>query len=302
MNLIERYRGCLFGLAAGDALGASIEFKKPGTFLPVTTMQGGGPWQLPPGYWTDDTSMALCLGESLARKGFNPQDQMERYWQWYTSGYMSSIGRCFDTGNTCRQAIRNWAVTQDPLAGSRDPQSAGNGSLMRLAPVPMYYFKQPQTAIEFCGLSSRTTHQAAEAVDACRYYGSLIILALRGMSKQLILSANPFELDLCEKVDEVANGSFKRKEPPDIKGTGYVIDCMEAALWAFYKEHDFKSCVQLAVNLGDDADTTGAVCGQLAGAYYGYAGIPLDWREKLTQSDLIENITYKLFVGAGNRE
>ena len=134
MELEDRYRGSLLGLAAGDALGTTLEFRAPGTFEPIDDMEGGGPFGLEPGQWTDDTSMALCLAESLIScEGFNPLDQMERYRRWYREGYLSSTGTCFDIGNTVRGAIHTFERTGEPYAGPTDPRSAGNGSIMRLA-------------------------------------------------------------------------------------------------------------------------------------------------------------------------
>ena len=170
MELRERYHGCLLGLAAGDALGTTVEFSAPGTFSPVTDMTGGGPFGLREGEWTDDTSMALCLGESLlACDDYDARDQMDRYQRWYREGYMSSTGRCFDIGNTVRQAIHRFEANGEPVAGSIDPNTAGNGSIMRLAPIPLYYLPDPATALSRSRDSSETTHGAAAAVDACEY-------------------------------------------------------------------------------------------------------------------------------------
>ena len=169
MDTIERYRGCLIGLATGDALGTTLEFSKPGSFTPITDMVGKGPFNLTPGQWTDDTSMALCLAESLLEsQGFDPLDQMERYLRWYRQGYLSSTGACFDIGATTRSALQSFERSQDPFSGSSDPRRAGNGSLMRLAPVPMYFARQPAEAIEKGSESSRTTHATLVALDDCR--------------------------------------------------------------------------------------------------------------------------------------
>jgi ADP-ribosylglycohydrolase len=139
-KLRDRYHGALLGLAAGDALGTTLEFKSPGTFRPLTDMVGGGPFNLQPGQWTDDTSMALCLGESLVRcQGFDPKDQMERYCRWWQDGQLSCTGRCFDIGITVSAALSKYTETDDPFSGSVDPHTAGNGSLMRLAPIPLAY-------------------------------------------------------------------------------------------------------------------------------------------------------------------
>ena len=177
----DRYRGCLLGLAAGDALGTTLEFRPPGTFEPIDDIVGGGPFGLEPGQWTDDTSLALCLAESLIeRRGFDAQDQMRRYLRWHDHGHLSSTGRCFDIGNTTFDALETFRGTGNPFAGSQDPRAAGNGSLMRLAPVPMFFAANPREAIDRAADSSRTTHGAVEAVDACRYFAGLLVSAGRG--------------------------------------------------------------------------------------------------------------------------
>ena len=159
----DRFRGCLLGLAAGDALGTTLEFRSPGTFEPIDDMLGGGPFGLQPGQWTDDTSMALCLATSLIeRGGFDARDQMERYVRWWREGYLSSKGYCFDIGNTVSDALSRFERDGDPYAGSTDPQTAGNGSLMRLAPLPMYFGGNATEAIRMAAASSQTTHGARE--------------------------------------------------------------------------------------------------------------------------------------------
>lgn len=301
----DRYRGALAGLAAGDALGTTLEFKRPGTFRPVTDITGGGPFGLKPGQWTDDTSMALCLAESLVeRRGFDPVDQMERYVRWYRRGHMSCTGACFDIGTTTVGALHRFERSREPYCGSADPRTAGNGSIMRLTPVPLFFAARPAEAIERSGDSSRTTHAAATCVDACRYLGGLIVGAVGGTGKDHLLSELYSPVPgywtvhpLCPDIAAIARGSFKRKEPPVIRGTGYVVASLEAALWAFHKGRDFEEGVLLAVNLGDDADTTGAVYGQLAGAFYGYRGIPARWRAVLAQTDTIVGLADRLHAG-----
>ncbi len=303
MQPIDRYRGCLLGLATGDAVGTTLEFKPPGTFTPIKDMVGGGPFALQPGQWTDDTSMALCLAESLIEyNGFDPTDQLQRYLQWCQVGHLSSTGQCFDIGNTVRKALMQFKRTGEPYCGSTDPRSAGNGSIMRLAPVPLFFAQNPEEAIEMSAESSRTTHGVATAVDACRYLGALIVGAVNGASREELLSSHyspiPDYWDknpLVDEIDEIAAGSFKHRQPPEIRGTGYVVKSLEAALWAFYHSQSFEEGCLLAVNLGDDADTTGAVYGQLAGAFYGEQGIPQSWRDKLAHHDLIEYFAEQLF-------
>jgi len=303
VDQLQRYKGCLLGLAVGDAVGTTLEFLPPGSFKPINDMIGGGPFKLEAGEWTDDTSMALCLAESLIEKQrFDPVDQLQRYVRWSTEGYLSSNGCCFDIGKTISKALHKFENTRQSYCGSTDPKSAGNGSIMRLAPVPLYYARNAREAIERCGESSRTTHGAVTCIDACRYFGGLLVGAVNGVTKEELLSErySPFleywkDNPLSPEIDEVAAGSFKHKEPPDIKGTGYVVKSLEAALWAFYKTDSFRDGCLMAVNLGDDADTTGTVYGQIAGAYYGEEGIPADWKSKLVLLETIESFAESLF-------
>ncbi len=305
MEQIERYRGSLLGLAVGDALGTTLEFRSPGSFEPITDMVGGGPFDLRPGEWTDDTSMALCLAESLIETGtFDPADQLRRYVRWWREGHLSSNGHCFDIGVTVSSALQRFEQTGEPFCGSTDARTAGNGSIMRLAPVPLFFAGDPRAAVDRAAESSRTTHGAPEAVDACRYLAALIVGALRGASKEELLADRycpvpglwddpPFS----PRIAAIADGSFRRREPPEIRGTGYVVDSLEAALWSFHRGDSFREGALLAVNLGDDADTTGAVFGQLAGAYYGEPGIPGKWLARLAMREVIETRAGRLLNG-----
>lgn len=303
----NRSLGALLGLAAGDALGTTLEFKPPGTFEPISDMVGGGPFGLQPGEWTDDTSMALCLAESLIEKqGFDADDQMQRYVRWYRRGHYSVKDHCFDIGNATRTSLERYEAKGDPFSGSMDPSSAGNGSIMRLAPVPMAFVNDPRRAIELAGESSKTTHGADACVNACRYLAGLIVGAIHGATKEELLSPmyTPVagmweEKPLYAEVAHVAGGSFLRNEPPQIRGTGYVVDSLQAALWAFAKSESFEHGALLAVNLGDDADTTGAVYGQIAGAHYGASGIPAKWVERLAMRSEIVRLAGRLADLAG---
>lgn len=306
MEQVERYRGALLGLAAGDALGATVEFRRRDTFEPVTDIVGGGPHGLEAGQWTDDTSMALCLAESLIEKGgMDLTDQLQRYARWWREGYLSSTGEFFDIGGTTQDALMYFERTGDVHSGSTDPYAAGNGSIMRLAPVPLFFASDPAAAVDQSAESSRTTHGATEAVDACRYLGALICGAVNGASKDALLSDHFNPIDdgywqhvepLAPKVANIAAGTFKTKNRSQIEGGFYVIPSLEAALWAFYNSDSFEEGALLAVNLGDDADTTGAVYGQLAGAYYGASAVPERWREKLTMREKIEDYATKLLT------
>ena len=305
-GLRERYRGAMVGLAVGDAVGTTVEFRQPGDFEPVADMIGGGPFNLRPGQWTDDTSMALCLAESLVKRaGFDPADQMDRYVRWWRAGHMSSTGECFDIGMTVGRALRRYEDTGNPFSGSGDPRSAGNGSLMRLAPVPLFFARDPGEAIRLSGESSRTTHATRACVDACRYFGGLIVGAVLGASKQELLSDRYSAAggrwmpgSLCAEIDGIARGSFREREPPDIVGSGHVVRSLEAALWAFNKADNFREGCLLAVNLGDDADTTAAIYGQIAGAHYGMDGIPECWRTRVAQVELITRLADDLLPRA----
>ncbi|WP_176720776.1 ADP-ribosylglycohydrolase family protein, partial [Pseudomonas sp. BIOMIG1BDMA] len=269
LALLDRYRGSLLGLACGDAVGTSVEFKPRGSFPPVTDLQGGGPFNLKPGQWTDDTSMALCLGESLLRKnGFDAAEQMGRYLNWWQWGYLSATGECFDIGMTVRQALADYQEHGQPFAGSSDPYTAGNGSLMRLAPVVLFFYPDLARVRQFAGDSSRTTHGAAEAIECCQLFASLIARALAGASKQELQVVEDMRFEQA-KVATLARGSYLNKGREEIRGNGYCVDSLEAALWCFQHSDNYADAVLAAANLGDDADTTAAIVGQLAGAFYG---------------------------------
>ena len=221
---------------------------------------------------------------------------MERYVRWYREGHLSCTGSCFDIGNTTVSALRRFEETGEPFAGSTDPRSAGNGSIMRLAAVPMFFFPDVDRTIHFAGESSRTTHGAAECVAACRLFAYLISKALDGRDKEEILLRrdNAMLLELPEKLEPIACGFYGNKSEEEIRGSGYVVESLEAALWCFLKTDTFRDAILKAVNLGDDADTTAAVCGQIAGAYYGESGIPQEWLERLAMVNLIREMADKL--------
>lgn len=289
--LANHFRGCLLGLAVGDAVGTTVEFQPRGSFEPLTDMVGGGPFSLKPGQWTDDTSMALCLGFSLLeKKGFEPDDQMARYLRWYEEGYMSSTGRCFDIGNTTRQALENFKSTGNPLAGSTRPYSAGNGSIMRLAPVVLYFFPDHDEILQYSAESSETTHGLQVCKDACVLLGDILYRALVGESKRDVLLRTDKSILSSPLILDIASGNYMDKSPEQIKGSGYVVESLEAALWCFWHSDSYLQAVLKAANLGDDADTTAAVCGQVAGAFYGETGIPEDWLAKLAKGSLIRQL------------
>jgi ADP-ribosyl-[dinitrogen reductase] hydrolase len=291
----------LLGLAVGDAIGTTVEFTAPGSFTPMTDMVGGGPFHLEAGQWTDDTSMALCLATSLVEtQRFDPHDQMERYVRWWREGYLSSNGVCFDIGNTVRGALDNFEKTGDPFSGSNDSWSAGNGSIMRLAPVPLFFFPDIKEGIRFSGESSRTTHGLEVCIDACRVLGAMIFAAITGKTKQGMLEAAQAVLGIHSDLLSIVEGGWRTKEPSEISGSGYVVQSLEAAVWSFWTTDTFETAILRAVNLGDDADTTAAVTGQLAGAFYGRSGIPIRWLECLHAEGMITSLAGRLITFENN--
>jgi ADP-ribosylglycohydrolase len=300
---LEKYQGSFLGLAIGDALGVPVEFKAIGEFEPVVGFRDSDWFDLPAGHWSDDTAMALCLANSLIEKKiFDPVDQIEKYKKWLETGYCSSTGRAIGVGQTILRALNAYHDGDDPYVAISSRNSDGNGSLMRLAPIPLYFRNNPKEAILNSELSSKITHGSELCSDACKYYAGLIIGALNGVSKNELLSdlycpiADFWKVNkMKEEIESVALGSFKHNEPPFIQGSGYVVKSMEAALWAFYNSESFEDGVLKAVNLGDDADTTGAIYGQLAGAYYGVQGIPQKWINGVAKKDEIIEVAKELF-------
>lgn len=292
---LERYRGCLLGLACGDAVGTTLEFRPRRDVVPISDMVGGGPFNLPAGAWTDDCSMALCLAHSLTqRRGFDAADQMNRYCDWAEHGYLSSTGTCFDIGNTVRAALQRYRRTGEPFSGATDPSTAGNGAIMRLAPIAMFYRDDADELMRFAADSTRTTHGAPEAVEASRLFALQLRLALGGRSKDEVLFGTGYQSTKA-RVAALACGDWRHKTVDDIRGTGYVIASLEAALWCFRTTDSFAEAILRAANLGDDADTTAAICGQLAGAFYGIAGIPGHWLDRLVMRDDIATLADDLF-------
>ena len=296
----DRRRGTLIGLSVGDALGAAVEFMSPGNFIPVTGYRSGGPHRLKAGEWTDDSSMALALADSIATVGWDLNDQASRYVEWWQTGKYSVNGRCFDIGITTRNALGKFTAQKNALtSGDRSNQSSGNGSIMRLAPVPIRYAGLYPDKIEelsrLAGESSLPTHASDQCVSACRYLGLVLAALIHGEDRDEVLSPEwkPLQRLTAVKplhplIQEIAQGSFRQKQPPAIQGSGWVVKSLEASLWAFHDAASFDEAVLRGVNLGDDADTTGAICGQLAGAYWGESGISESLRSGLARMDMIE--------------
>ncbi len=293
---LGRFRGCLLGLACGDAVGTTVEFKIRGTFKPVKDMVGGGPFNLKIGEWTDDTSMALCLAASLIERGqFDAKDQMEKYCLWMDTGYMSSNGRFFDIGHATLKALRTFQQTGMPFSGSTEKYSAGNGCLMRLAPIPLFFYPNKERIMEMSANSSRTTHATHECLEASQLFGAMLFMALSGESKEDILFGHGITHLDSDGLTAIAQGDYRNKKIYEVKGSGYVVESLEAALWCFWQTHTFQAAILLAANLGDDADTTAAICGQIAGAYYGVSNIPSHWKKRLVMKEEIIGMADKLY-------
>lgn len=290
----DRALGCLLGLAAGDAVGTAVEFKPRGSFPAVTDMVGGGPFNLPAGEWTDDTTMALCLADSLLEmESLDQRDLMERFRRWLESGENTVPGKCFDVGNTTRTAIERFVADGIPTAGVQAANTAGNGSLVRLAPLAIFSSRNAERAMELAVKQSRTTHAAQTCLDCCQLFVAQLIDALRGGDKEQVLRQRV--MALCPAVLFISAGEWKTKMRDEISSSGYVVHTLEAALWSVWQTDNFKDAVLTAANLGDDADSVAAVAGQLAGALYGASAIPAEWLAKLAWREKIEQLAGQLF-------
>jgi ADP-ribosylglycohydrolase len=300
--------GAVVGLAVGDALGAPVEFLKPGSFPPITAYREGGILNLPSGCWTEDTALALCLAESLIACGeVDPADQLRRYVRYWREGYQAPTGVCLDIGTTTRRSLEAFLRTEATEAAPVAGLIPGNGSLVRAAPVAIFFAGDPERTVAEAAAMSRTTHSSPESVDACRYFAGLLSGAILG-SPVASLAAPMFDpgdgvwdgAPLCRSIATVVGGSFLERDPPAVRAGGGAVQCLEAALWAFARGRSFREVVLAAVNLGDDADTVGAVAGQLAGACYGLSGIPTDWQEGLYRSRDVVRAAVNL-MAAGTR-
>ena len=298
-NKRDRALGALLGLATGDAVGTTLEFR-PRDAAHVSDMVGGGPFNLQPGEWTDDTSMALCLADSLLAKGrLDLSDFATRLSRWYLHGENSMNGRCFDIGGATRTAIEGW-LRDGRFIGNTAPDTAGNGSLIRLAPITIQNRHSLRLSWGQAWSQSGVTHNAAEAMNTCQLFAVLMHHALNGASKEECLM--PKVLSLTPHNTLINAGEYKEKSREQIRSSGYVLDTLEAALWSVWNTNSFEDAVLLAANLGDDADSVAATAGQLAGALYGASGIPARWRDRLAWSDHIADRADRLFAQAPPRQ
>ena len=296
-KLRDKKLGTLVGLAVGDAMGAPYEFLAKGRYTPTKEYNTGGAHNVSIGEWTDDTSMALCLAQSLIeRKCFDPIDQMSKYLKWYVEGYMCTRKRCFDIGNATRNAIVDFDKSRCTIATTRtgDYKTNGNGTIMRLAPIVMMY-SGDLYLLEYAKKSSLTTHKGIEAyqcaillteiIDNCYNFSDKI--AILETTKDIL--SNNFIKDIVEEHQSSYNEGFYPTIP-----TGYCIDTLQCAIQGFLYYDNFIDGLMYCISLGDDTDTVGAVYGQIAGAYYGLSGIPDYYKENLMQYDKILDIGNKL--------
>ena len=291
----DRGLGALLGLSVGDAVGTTLEFCLRDAQPRLEDMVGGGPFDLPPGAWTDDTTLALALAESLAAsETFDNRDLMDRFVDWRENGSYSCTGHCFDIGNTTRAALDRYRRTGDPVAGSTGPESAGNGSLMRLAPVALRYWHDREQLLATAAAQSRTTHATAEAVDACRAFAELLAEAVAGSPRSTLLAPRSF--DGAPAIAAILAGSWRGRARDTIRSSGYVVHTREAAIWSVARTADFRGALLLAANLADDADTVAAVTGQLAGALYGLSGIPESWLDRVAWKDRLLDAAHRLLA------
>lgn len=277
---LDRAVGSLLGLAVGDAIGTTLEFTSKPIAAEHFEMVGGGPFGLKAGEWTDDTSMALALADSLSHdSSLDPADLMARFLSWHRTGQYSCIGRCFDIGTTVRAALAQFERTGDPIAGSKDSYAAGNGALMRLAPVAIRHWDNLTECARIAALQTSTTHGAPEAVSASVLFATMLAEAIDGKPRSDVFRPRREPFD--GRVTDIAQGSWRGKHRDSIRGSGYCVQSLEAAIWAVARTTSFRKAVLTAANLGEDADTTAAIAGQLAGAIYGVSGIPREWLERL---------------------
>jgi ADP-ribosyl-[dinitrogen reductase] hydrolase len=292
MQIKDRLLGSFLGLAIGDAVGTTVEFRARDTFEPVTDMVGKGPFNLPAGYFTDDTSMALCLAESLIEYPFlDRNDLLNRFSKWYREGVNSPTGRCFDIGTTTRSAIVNWEDTGSVL-NNTGPWDAGNGSIMRLAPAVIKYHDDRDRAIATAIMQSETTHGSVEACDSCDLLARVLLTAYVTDDKNAVLNVDAQD-GWADSVKNILKTLDVTRD--EVQSSGYVIHTLHAALWCFKNTDNFRDAILLATNLGEDADTVAAVTGQIAGAFYGMSGIPIMWLDKLYETgrfiELVDKLT-----------
>jgi ADP-ribosylglycohydrolase len=315
-NIKDAVFGAILGVAIGDALGVPVEFsdREKLKLRPVGDMMGFGAHEQPPGTWSDDTSLTLCLVDSLCN-GYDLNDIADKFVRWYRDGLWTPHGYAFDRGATTTDAILNLMDGASPKeSGGRGERDNGNGSLMRISPL-IFYTRNMTMEERFKVVHevSGVTHAHPRSLIACDYYVQFGIYLLSGMNREEAyhrtgeLIKNYFTEDAefgweLIHFSRILDGEIWKMEVREIQSHGYVVHTLEAALWSFMRSHNFREAVLNAVNLGHDTDTIGAVTGGIAGLYYGHAGIPEDWIEALARKDDILRLTDRFYRTLKNME
>lgn len=308
MNRRNFSKNILIGSAVGDALGVPVEFKSRQYLQqnPVTDMMGYGTYNMPPGTFSDDSSMMFCLAESLCN-GYNVNDIAEKFQMWMHEGYWTADGEVFDVGISTRKAINRLRVVKNPTeAGSTDESDNGNGSLMRI--LPLAIFTKDLSIDERCEIVkevSSITHAHNRSVLACIYYIEFALNVLDSENLEEAYLNTNFWLKLFLEENEIYKNEFPFFErilsgklidlkEDEIKSTGYVMDSLEASIWCLLHTDSYKDCVLKAVNLGHDTDTIACIAGGIAGIYYDAETIPTNWIEQLARVDDILHLAEQL--------
>ncbi|WP_458790904.1 ADP-ribosylglycohydrolase family protein [Yoonia sp. MH D7] len=270
----DRIAGAFVGLAIGDALGAPVEFSPRGTFSPVTVYRSGGRFNLPAGAWTDDTAMALCLAQSIIENdSLQNDDLLNRFCDWAAHGSNTSTGVAVGIGQNTLRVLgdyrRNGYLEARPFGSKND----GNGSLMRLAPVACYAYSDVNKARRLASEQSKSTHASRPADESCQLLAELLCMLIDGHSLTNALKGTS-QREWGQLAGSIFKHPYAEEVIDDVTASGFVIETLHAALWSVINADNFETAVLKAVNLGDDADTVGAVAGQLAGAIFGYSAVP----------------------------
>lgn len=304
----EEIKSVLFGVAVGDALGVPIEFRSRERIAsnPLTDMIGFGTYNLPPGTWSDDSSLTFCLAEGLTQ-GFDLNIIALNFVRWAHENYWTPRGNVFDIGFATGRAIDLFEKGEKPeLAGGVDERSNGNGSLMRILPLLFYISEKPiNERFDITKQVSSITHRHIRSVIACFYYLEFAKQLSEGINKFEVyrnlqteisnhledLSIHPAEISL---FDRLLKNDISKLSEEEIFSSGYVLHTLEASIWCLLKTDNYKEAVLKAVNLGSDTDTTGAVTGGLAGLLYGFNTIPANWIAQIARKEDVEDLAGRL--------
>ncbi|KAJ5779555.1 ADP-ribosylglycohydrolase family protein [Penicillium paradoxum] len=309
----SRAKGAIWGVCVADALGGPVQFMDAGTFEPITGLRFVEPFHQPAGAFSDDGSMTLALAFSFCESGmqYNHALSIQYFVEWVTEGRFSTIDCAWDVGNSTSSSLEIWKrsgasdvdLTQAEVNRKLNHEKfSGNGSLMRIVPVGLAYWRDTQQAREFARQQSQVTHPSLACVEACEAYTELVCGVMNGHTKQQLydtVSVFPFtHRGLKERITGYESiEDWQRQEPGDMMSSGWVIDTLECALWAFFKYDTWKDGALAVVNLGGDSDTAGAVFGGLAGAFYGFDSIPSEWVDGMQKKSFIEDIAGRFSAG-----